>query len=58
MRVKNDTDTQGNFSPIPLPKVDKIYTNQHGAKIFTTLDCGSSGSRCMCNTFTRHAPRA
>ena len=34
-------DTQGNLSLIPLPKIDKMYANLRGAKIFTTLDLQS-----------------
>ena len=37
-RIDKQTDTQGNLSLIPLPKIDKMYTNLRGAKIFTTLD--------------------
>ena len=36
-RVHKLTDKQGNLSLIPLPKIDEMYTNLHGAKIFTTL---------------------
>ena len=36
-RVDKKTNTQGNFSLIPLPKIDEMYTNLWGAKIFTTL---------------------
>ena len=40
-RVDKNTNTQGNLSLIPLPKIDKMYTNLCGAKIFTTLDLQS-----------------
>ena len=40
-RVDKQTDTQGNLSLIPLPKIDEIYGNLHGANIFTTLDLQS-----------------
>ena len=40
-RVDNQTNTQGNLSLIPLPKIDKMYANLCGAKIFTTLDLHS-----------------
>ena len=37
-RVDQQTDTQGNLSLIPLPKIDEMYANLHGAKLFSTLD--------------------
>ena len=40
-RVDKQTDTQGNLSLISLPKIDKMYANLCGAKIFTTLDLQS-----------------
>ena len=35
-RVDKHTDTQGDLSLIPLPKIDEMYANLCGAKIFTT----------------------
>ena len=37
-RVDKQTDTQCNWSLIPLPKIYEMYANLCGAKIFTTLD--------------------
>ena len=36
--LDKQTDTQGNLSLIPLPKIDEMYANLHSVKIFTTLD--------------------
>ena len=40
-RVDKQTDTQGNLSLIPVPKIDEMHANLCGAKIFTTLDLRS-----------------
>ena len=40
-RVDKQSDTQGNLSLIPLPKIDEMYANLRDAKIFTTLDLQS-----------------
>ena len=37
-RVDKQTNTQGNLSLIPLPKIDEMHANLHGTKIFITLD--------------------
>ena len=40
-RVDKQTNTQGNLSLIPLPKIDEMYANLHSAKIFIMLDLRS-----------------
>ena len=34
-RVDKNTNTQGNLSLIPVPKIDEMYANLCGAKIIT-----------------------
>ena len=36
-----DSETGGNISLVPLPKIDKMYGRLKGAKYFTTLDLQS-----------------
>ena len=40
-RVDKQTDIQGILSLIHLPKINEIYADLHGIKIFTTLDLHS-----------------
>ena len=40
-KVDKQTNTQGNLSLIPLLKIDEMYANLRGGKIFTTLDLQS-----------------
>ena len=40
-RVDKQTNTQGNLSQILLPKIDEMYANLSGGKIFTTLNLHS-----------------
>ena len=40
-RADKQSNTQGNLSLIPLPKIDEMHANVHGAKIFTALDLRS-----------------
>ena len=60
-RVDKHTDTQGNLSLIPLPKIDEMYANFHGGKIFTTpglrsryyhiaLDNDFQSKNCICHS--------
>ena len=36
-----DSETGGNISLVPLPKIDEMYGRLRGAKVFTTLDLRS-----------------
>ena len=36
-----DSQTGGNISLVPLPKIDEMYGRLKGAKYFTTLDLRS-----------------
>ena len=36
-----DSETGGNISLVPLPKIDEMYGRLSGAKVFTTLDLRS-----------------
>ena len=36
-----DSETGGNISLVPLPKIDEMYGRLKGAKYFTTLDLRS-----------------
>ena len=36
-----DSETGGNISLVPLPKIDEMYGRLQGAKVFTTLDLRS-----------------
>ena len=40
-RVDKKTNTQGNLSLIPLPKIDEMYANLCSAKVFIILDLRS-----------------
>ena len=35
------SETGGNISLVPLPKIDEMYSKLQGAKVFTTLDLRS-----------------
>ena len=36
-----DSETGGNISLVPLPKIDEMYSRLQGAKVFITLDLRS-----------------
>ena len=36
-----DSETGGNISLVPLPKIDEMYGRLRGAKVFSTLDLRS-----------------
>ena len=36
-----DSETGGNISLVPLPKIDEMYSRLRGAKVFSTLDLRS-----------------